>query len=75
MNDTATSSLKAIICTRPNLQMLILNSPGPLCSMRAKRVFLGAEGKARPRKRPMLSLLAFHCNFHSFKFTLLYNNG
>jgi len=31
---------KPIICTRPNLQLLILNLPGHLCSKRQKEGFL-----------------------------------
>jgi len=40
-NDTATVSLKPIICTRPNLQMLILKLPGPLCFIGQKEVSKG----------------------------------
>jgi len=43
-----------IICTWPNLQMLILNLSGPLCSIRAKEVFLDAEVRAKPFKRVIL---------------------
>jgi len=46
-NDTAAASLNPTICTWPNLQMLILNLQGPACSIRAKDVFLGAEGRAK----------------------------
>jgi len=38
-NDTATASLKPIIYTWPNLQMLILNLLGPVSYKRAKRIF------------------------------------
>jgi len=40
-NDTATATVEPITCTQPNLQMLILNSPGTPCSIRAKRSDLG----------------------------------
>jgi len=59
-----------LICTWPNLQLLVHNLPGPLCSIRAKRSAWVLKGELSSLKELYLDDGTLFCQYceHSVEF-------